>query len=98
MGAREIFILVISIAFVVLFGGFIYSELSLRAFEEIFGIHHYYKRRGVDLDHITWVNYKFEDELCKYARWHGKKTALFYAYKIGYAEAKLEEIKHNEEK
>lgn len=98
MGAREIFILVISIAFVVLGGAFIYSELSLRAFEQIMGIHHYYKRRGVDLDQITPLNYKFEKDLLREARWRGKKDALFYAYKIGYAEAKLEEMKHNEEK
>lgn len=98
MGEREIFILVLSIAFVVLGGAFIYSELSLRAFEHIMGIHHYYKRRGVDLDQITTLNYKFEKSLLREARWRGKKDALFYAYKIGYAEAKLEEMKRMEEK
>lgn len=59
----------------------------------------HYSDKGVDFSGMKQRDScKFEYDLLKIARWYGKKEALFYAYKIGYAEAKLEEIENNEEK
>lgn len=68
-----------------------------RTGEAMFFLDNYYRDKGVNLKSRN-DSCKFEYDLLKIARWHGKKAALFYAYKIGYAEAKLEEMKHNEEK